>query len=181
MKKSKQPQYLTYAGIGSRETPKEVLEDMTALATQLEELNFILRTGGATGADTAFLDGIVTNPGIVELYLPWKDYNGYDSPFSKVDPEAVRMASQFHPNWQACKQSVRKLHGRNCNIILGHDVLDPKPVEFVLCYTQGGLAKGGTGMAIALADAHLIPVFDFGIGVDYTLAKFSEFMEKNYL
>lgn len=160
--------YKPYAGIGARNTPKDVLEVMTGISAELEAMGYTLRTGGASGADTAFLEGI-TKPENVELYLPWQGYNEYESPFHKVSRESIAMASRFHPNWSACKDSVRKLHGRNANIVLGRDVLRPQPSEFLICYTEGAKAKGGTGLAINIADAHLIQVFDFGLGIDYTI------------
>lgn len=179
MAKMKQA-YLPYAGIGSRETPKAVMDEMTALATQLEQYGFTLRTGGATGADTAFLNGIQHPDRSVELYLPWQGYNDYESPWCKVPKASIVMASRFHPNWQACSQGTHKLHGRNCNIILGPDVMRPLPAEFVICYTKGGNARGGTGMAIAVADNNLIPVFDLGVGVDITLLNFENFFKERY-
>ena len=43
-----------YAGIGSRETPPQVLEQMRKIGTFLAERHYVLRSGGAKGADTAF-------------------------------------------------------------------------------------------------------------------------------
>ena len=40
-----------YAGIGSRETPDQVLQIMTDLAVALAKEKFTLRSGGAGGAD----------------------------------------------------------------------------------------------------------------------------------
>jgi predicted Rossmann fold nucleotide-binding protein DprA/Smf involved in DNA uptake len=45
---------LTYAGIGSRQTPPDVLRRMTRYAQRLQELGWVLRSGGAAGADTTF-------------------------------------------------------------------------------------------------------------------------------
>jgi predicted Rossmann fold nucleotide-binding protein DprA/Smf involved in DNA uptake len=45
---------MIYAGIGSRETPKEVLKSMTNYAKELSATGWVLRSGGADGADTAF-------------------------------------------------------------------------------------------------------------------------------
>ena len=36
-----------YTGIGSRETPEEILEFMKEIASKLEELGWICRSGGA--------------------------------------------------------------------------------------------------------------------------------------
>lgn len=59
---------MIYTGIGSRETPPEIQEIMTNYARKLDKLGFILRSGGAMGADTAFEKGSTNK----EIYLPWK-------------------------------------------------------------------------------------------------------------
>ena len=61
---------LVYAGIGSRQTPPEMLEAMTELARELERSGWHLHSGGADGADTAFENG-TTKAGRT-VYLPWK-------------------------------------------------------------------------------------------------------------
>jgi predicted Rossmann fold nucleotide-binding protein DprA/Smf involved in DNA uptake len=46
-----------YAGIGSRETPDSVLENMKILATYLAKKGLVLRSGAASGAGSAFEEG----------------------------------------------------------------------------------------------------------------------------
>ena len=46
-----------YTGIGSRNTPKEVLELMKTIGKYLGCLGYELRSGGADGADSAFESG----------------------------------------------------------------------------------------------------------------------------
>ena len=62
---------MTYAGIGSRRTPDDVLEQMTQLAQELGKLGWTLRSGGADGADRAFQDGAEAVGGRREILLPW--------------------------------------------------------------------------------------------------------------
>lgn len=47
----------TYTGIGSRETPYEIQDLMKRIAFKLAENGWLLRSGGAEGADTAFENG----------------------------------------------------------------------------------------------------------------------------
>lgn len=148
MKMKDSQKYLPYSGCGARSTPDEVLEVMTELATDLEDYGFSLRTGGALGADTAFLDGIKKHPEKVELYLPWKDYNGYSSPYTGVHPKVQQLASMYHPAWENCSQGARKLHGRNLHIVAGPNVAVPTPSLFMLCYTPNANATGGTGLSL---------------------------------
>jgi len=44
----------TYAGIGSRETPVDILKEMTNVGTELDKEKYNLQSGGAIGADMAF-------------------------------------------------------------------------------------------------------------------------------
>ena len=46
-----------YAGIGSRKTPIKILKEMTKIANFLNKKGYILRSGGAIGADKAFENG----------------------------------------------------------------------------------------------------------------------------
>ncbi len=149
-----------YTGIGSRKTPQDVLEMMTATAGALGVRGFILRSGGAAGADTAFEAG-VTNPEGKEIYLPWPGYNGNQSPLhAPPSREALSIAATIHPAWNRCSDTVKKMHARNCHQVLGADLKTPS--LFVLCWTEGGQLKGGTAQALRLADLYDIPVYNLG-------------------
>ena len=89
----------TYAGIGARSTPPEVLADMTRIARWLCRTGWHLNSGGAHGADRAFADG--ATPETRTLYLPWPGYNGHAGPDCRTlspleaqfGPEARRAAA----------------------------------------------------------------------------------------
>lgn len=107
------------------------------------------RSGGAAGADTAFERGmrvidpqsIHVFPGHLGHYLAWQHH-----------------AAQYHPAWDRCDVVARKLHARNSAIMLGP--LLTQPVDAVLCWTEGGAVKGGTGQGLRIAAAYRIPVFN---------------------
>lgn len=158
--------YKAYAGIGSRKTPPEVLNQMTRIAARLNVLGWTLRSGAAEGADRAFEAGA---GGEKEIFLPWKGFMGSRSKL--IEPEtpdlAAEIASQIHPGWHYLNQAAKKLMARNTRQILGHALGDP--VLFVLCWTPDGCESGGTrssvtggtGQAIALASGRFsIPVFN---------------------
>lgn len=149
--------YLSYAGIGSRKTPPETLEDMTRIARELEYQGFTLRSGGAAGADSAFEAGVDRDIH-KEIYLPWPGFNGRYSRFDMVSDEAKRMASEYHPAWDRCSPAARKFHGRNMYQILGHEL--NQPCDFVLCWTPNGEPVGGTGQALRVAQHYGIPIFN---------------------
>lgn len=151
----------TFAGIGSRETPPEILEKMKAIAKFLSEQGYTLRSGGAVGADSAFEAGA----GKKQIFLPWNNYNG-----RKVDnvsffsdtlyDKHFNLAANIHPAWEKCSQGAKKMHARNTQQILGRNL--DTPCDFVVCWTKDGKLVGGTSTAIRLAMANNIPVFNIG-------------------
>lgn len=148
-----------YSGIGSRETPDDVAPVMTWVASDLESRGYVLRSGGAPGADTYFEDGVKSDSN-KEIYLPFKNFRNHPSPLHDVCDDALQLASEIHPAWDNCRRVARLLHARNCYQVLGKDL--NTPAKFVICWTQGGIAKGGTRTAIKLAERFSIPVLNFG-------------------
>ena len=137
-----------YAGIGSRETPPEVLTLMTNIAMRLHTNGWTLRSGGAVGADTAFEKGTTR-----------KEIFGARD----CSPAAMEISSMYHPNLAACAEYVRLLHGRNAMIMLGTYVKgNPLPVSTVICWTPEGKVTGGTGQALRMAEGLGIPVCNLG-------------------
>lgn len=148
----------TYAGIGARVTPAFVLEQMKGIAQIMDEMGWHLRSGGAHGADTAFASGTNNKT----IYVPWDGYNeiydGVSCSKQSTIEDAYLLASHYHPNWGACSEAVRKLHVRNIYIMGSETGKDP--VDCVICWTEGGKVVGGTGMALRIAIAHNIPIFN---------------------
>lgn len=131
-----------YAGIGSRTTPEDIIELMQHYAQRLSDKNYILRSGGAVGADKAFETGAFNKI----IYKP-----------VDATEKSINLASTIHPAWHRCSFSARKLLGRNCMIILGGDLA--VPVNFVLCWTTNE-DRGGTSLGIKLAKKNQIPVYN---------------------
>ena len=158
---------LFYAGIGSRETPLEILDIMSNLAQKLAIKNYTLRSGGANGADTAFEIGCDAVNGKKEIFIPWdgfsnREHDGNVISLSQLDATIVRqamnVAKEFHPNWNACSNGAKLLHSRNCFQVLGISL--KSPVSFLVCWTPNASGSGGTGQAIRIAKANDIKVFD---------------------
>ena len=147
----------SYAGIGSRSTPENLKPTIKALVEILNDKGFVLRSGGADGADLFFEE--YSNPKMKEIFLPWPGFNGHKSGIYKpICKRAKRLASKFHPAWDNLKDSVQNLIARNGYQILGENLDDP--VEFVLCWTPNGKVQGGTAQAIKIANFLHIPVFN---------------------
>lgn len=136
-----------YAGIGSRRrTPSFIYNMMTEAAAKLESMGYVLRSGGAQGADKAFEAGVMYDDA-KQIFRP-----------KHATQIAIDLAANFHPYWDNCDAVTRKLHGRNSMIILGENL--DSPVKFVICYTPDGKASGGTGVGIRIAESFNIPVFN---------------------
>ena len=140
-----------YTGIGSRETPKNILHWMYRIALRLSKIGYVLRSGGADGADSAFEIGAE----LKEIYLPWKGFNKNKSLLYTPSVEAHLMAEQYHPAWDKCSQGAKKLHARNCHQVLGQDLKIPS--KFVVCYHND---SGGTLQAVRIARDKLILVYN---------------------
>lgn len=165
---------MIYAGIGSRETPLSVLEDMRQIAFQLAQFNWILRSGGAPGADTAFENGCNHAGGSKEIYIPWAGFQGRRDAIVGADqpnfPDALKLAANFHPAWDRCKQGARALHARNGYQILGKSL--NQKADCVICWTKNGAGQGGTGQALRIAKHFNIPIFDLGRDAAYDELEF---------
>lgn len=152
---------MIYAGIGSRETPEEVLLKMEKIAFYLSQrYDALLRSGGAIGADSTFEAGCDRANGKKEIFYA-KEWQNKIKPTKETWEEAERIASKIHPAWDRCNEYARKLHSRNCFQILGSGL--GSPVDFVVCYAKedkNGNPQGGTRTAIVLAREHSIPVYN---------------------
>lgn len=151
-----------YSGIGSRNVPDKVVEQIFRISVFLAERNYILRSGAADGCDAAFEVGCDSVSGEKEIYLPWKRFNGHshgiDSPTLKTYLEARKLAEKYHPEWKHLSEAARKFHTRNVYQVLGESLCEP--VSFVVCYTNDGKASGGTGQAMRIALDWGIPIYN---------------------
>jgi len=144
-----------YTGIGSRQIPDDITILMSSIAIKLADKEYILRSGGAKGADSAFEYGCDSIKAKKEIFYA-KD----------CTIEAMNIASQYHNAWHLCNNYVKKLHGRNVFQILGRNLKTPS--SFVICWTPDGCIHhntrtqltGGTGTAISIASMNKIPVFN---------------------
>lgn len=152
-----------YAGIGSQQTPPVILTLMARWAHYLAERGYLLRSGGAFGADSAFENGCYMARG------PKMIYRATDA---RYRPEWRAHAAQFHPIWRDLSAGVQLLHARNSPIILGGELNEP--VDFVLCWTPGARVTGGTGQALRIAQASGIPIFN--LAADGATAQLMEFI-----
>lgn len=159
-----------YCGIGSRETPPDVLIKIEKIAEYLAKQNWLLRSGGADGADLAFERGCDKAHGIKEIFIPWDGFNGSISKFSAPSEQAFLLASTIHPVWFRLSYGAKKLHARNIHQILGKELNEP--VDLVICWTKNGKKIGGTATALKLAEQYKIRIINLAIE-DFDFIQFS--------
>lgn len=139
---------MTYAGIGSRKTPPEIITQMTEIGNYLDGLGYKLQTGKTfnnkeEGADQAFSKGSSNK----ELFGP-----------EQANAQTIKIAKEIHPAPQNLKPGGLKLMARNTYQIFGSNL--DIPVDFVLFYAKEGKGirpEGGTGQAVEMARLKGIP------------------------
>jgi hypothetical protein len=155
-----------YAGIGARNTPPDILDIMRFLADKLEDAGWLLRSGGASGADSAFESG-VKNPSNKCIYLPGPSFNGkvpgkgyFDSTVLPGWKHALMTVDEFHPNPSALSDFARKLMARNAMQVFGPTM--ESPAEMIIAWTLDGEIIGGTGQALRMAEGCGVTVHNLG-------------------
>lgn len=149
---------MTYAGIGSRKTPQDILNEMTEVAKYLDSTSgYTLNTGTTfkgreEGADKAFSDGT-------------KNKNLFSPDNIKTTDREYSIAKEIHPNWNALINKGiggAQLMARNTNQVFGKNL--DTPVDFVLFYAKESnnplRPEGGTGQAVEMARRKGIPTIN---------------------
>lgn len=163
---SKETPLCYYTGVGSRNTPALIMDRMVGIGQSMANSGWVLRSGGANGADTAFEVGCNAAGGCKEIYLPWSGFNGHNSPLTlssfseELLVRAQQLAKSVHPAWSKLRQPVRNLHTRNMFQVLGQDL--DTPSAGLICWTVDGRCIGGTATAIRLAQRYNIPIINLG-------------------
>lgn len=149
-----------YAGIGSRRTPMHICQIMKFFGMKLADTGWLLRSGGAEGADSAFEEGCDVSEGQKEIFLPWPKFNGNTSTLAMGDREtdkwAYDLAMEKFPWFKEMKPNIRPLIARNMMQVLG--VFGNDPVDLVICWTDSD--KGGTTYALTIARERGIPIWN---------------------
>lgn len=143
---------MTYAGIGSRDVPANILSQMTEVAKMLASMGYTLYSGGAKGSDKAFEAGAGQSK---EIFYA-----------NDATDTTRNIAKEIHPAPGALKGIGLDLMARNTHQVFGSDL--NSPVDFVLVYTADGAEStadrtretGGSGQAIDMASRKGIPVIN---------------------
>jgi hypothetical protein len=161
----------TIAGIGSRETPKDILKEMKTIGEWCRINGVTIRSGHADGADWAFESGAQD---LCVAYIPWNGFNAHlvsdaEVVLPEFTKELMELAEQFHPAWDKLTHGVKKLIARDGVQVLGSDLRTPS--NMIVCWTKGGKAVGGTGQALRIAEANHIHVVNMSFQIFNTADK----------
>lgn len=149
--------------VGSRETPEDSYQLLKHMAGYLALNGWTGRSGGADGADSALEEALLKLPHLMEVYLPWSNFNGriansrvylIDTPKLTTYPSAMGIAEQTHPAWDRCSRGARALHARNVYQVLGRDLQTPSKILVCWAIPTASGVKGGTNTAVQLAKQH---------------------------
>lgn len=152
-----------YAGIGSRTTPNSVEPKIREIAEFLISEGYILRSGGADGADTMF-ENAVKDKSLKEIYVPWYCFNSSTSPLCRVSEEAIQFSLKYHPKPEGMTRNIQKIMGRNAYQVLGQDLKTKS--DFIVCWQKENedavplWNHGGTSQALRIAEAHGIKFYN---------------------
>lgn len=149
-----------FAGIGSRETPENILKEMIAIGKWAKVMGFVVGSGHAPGADLAFELGATEN---TDVFLPWKGFNKEAPVLGRefvidADPILDDLVRQYHPTPWALSRGSWALMRRNGAQVLGLHANEP--VGAVVCYRDPKPKSSGTDQAIRIADGYKIPVMN---------------------
>jgi hypothetical protein len=166
-----------WAGVGSRETPDHISDLLSLLAAELERCGWILRSGGADGADTFFERGVREDSNkqifIHKEYAHGRQHNVqkgvYNAQRYADYAEAVKIASEIHPAWHRCSEAAQQLHARNVYQVLGPGLNPETYSKFLVCWAIPdihGVPEGGTRTAWNIAVKYNIPRFNLAVRAD---------------
>jgi len=153
-----------YTGVGSRNTPHNILILIEKIAYKMFTKGLCLRTGDAFGADMHFNIGAKT---LKEIYTA-----------NDCTDEAINISKQYHPVWYKLSPFAKKLHGRNAFQVLGKSL--DIPSKCLICWTSDGceshryrnIETGGTGTAISIADAYNVKIYN--LQLEHNMLLFSK-------
>lgn len=156
--KASYPEFHYYAGIGSREAPKSILEAMEQLGQFMASKGYILFSGGEKGPEQAFEKGCDLAGGQKMIYLPSQGYNDHPSCFHGVEDKGLAVARANHATWDTLSEAARPLVARQSYVVLGYHT--KFPVDFVICWTADGRVGGTGSQAMRIAQKYDIPIYN---------------------
>lgn len=156
------------AGIGSRQTPPEILAEMKKIGQWARQNKIVVNSGHADGADWAFEQGAQE---YCTAFVPWRGFNIHLRSKASIvvynpTEEAMKSVFFYHPYPRSLSKTVQLIMARNWAQVMGQD--DKTPVNAVICWTRDGKEEGGTSQAMRIAKNKGIPIYNMA---EYQTAK----------
>lgn len=155
---------MRFALIGSRETPRRVLDLMSLMGLAFSEAGHFSYSGGAPGADEAWLSRYDRENSL--RIIPYDGFNGlvsgtgvatWPSMSNEARIKSYLKAKSVYPSMVEYKDIIKTLFSRNSMQVFGADMMHPVDHIYFYAIAVGNKVKGGTGVAVAIARAHGIP------------------------
>lgn len=153
--------------IGSRETPQHILKLMSKAGYGLSSSGCFGISGGAPGADTAWLSSYGPNKRII---IPYNGFNNHSNKMQGVvlwedlpnegKIKSVIHAREFVPDYDDRSKTVQILLARDANQVLGDYCDSPVDAVFYWAPEHNRRIKGGTRVAVYIARKYDIPCFN---------------------
>lgn len=179
-----------WTGVGSRKTPADILEIMTRIGRKLTDIGWVLRSGDAPGADSAFYAGCLLSEQFENfkpvVYLAGSPIRGryhnprmgfYDATRYETWGDARVIALRLRGSWdgiggEEISEWAKGMHTRNVMQVLGDSLIEPS--RFLICWAppvgKRGYVKGGTATAVKLALEAGIDVINLATDEGYNRA-----------
>lgn len=156
--------YKSYAVIGNKDTPDDIIKQMVAFAKELDEQSFVCRISVAQGPDKEVCEAVKNK----EVILPWKGFNEVQDGDSFTSPSAKAITRLTQPGYDDMKPGLQLILGKNVRLLLGKEC--KSPVAFVIGWSKDGAERlsqktpdtGGMGHILSIAQSACIPVFNLG-------------------
>lgn len=174
---------LRAAIIGSRETPKEIMDLAIEFAYEMIKRGVSFESGGAERMDKvpeiaywrAHYEGAAR--GDLRVYLPFPSFEGYERYADTAEyvntpqlpnwDEARILATRLYNNYgrnkplEQLSAGIQSLSYRNMYQVLGESLARPK--DFIVFWAKPArdkrlIVEGGTNLAVALGDEYGIPM-----------------------
>lgn len=164
---------MIYSGIGPRNTPIATQSQMSGIGKQLQEMGFILSSGDGLGADQAWAEQV--KPENTRIFLAGSKPNCSHG----IVPDFLQEQWEFANNHFAKHRGgmslttqsayIQYLFMRNVNILLGGNLAEQQPVDFVAYWYNEDRPNGwagGTGHTVSMARDPLINIPCFNIALE---------------
>lgn len=181
-----------WAGVGSRETPVDILKVMIRLGRTLTDMGYVLTSGDAFGADRAFYFGAAQSGRFKEvgakIYVINNGFRGRHtdndvfidvSQFKDMKETYEKMAEEARGGFYGLNEFGKALHSRNVLQVHGPDL--DQTISGMFLYSKSiGKKKisGGTNTAYQLALKANVPIIK-NLYVEEDLKWCHDWLDKN--